>query len=58
MHRQAKALLQRWLGDVIDLKDLQSVSEDSTLRVVVSYVVRRTNEPKTLDITRTTTSPL
>ena len=53
---QAKASLQRWLGDVIDLKELEAISEDSTLRVLVSYVVRQTNESKTLDITRTTSS--
>ena len=37
-----QAALQRWLGDVIDLQSLEVTSEDSTLRVVVQYAVRRT----------------
>src|ERR1700745_576813 len=37
-----KAALQRWLGDLIDLQSLEVTSEDSTLRVVVQYAVRRT----------------
>jgi phage baseplate assembly protein W len=42
-----QAALQRWLGDVIDLQSLEVTSEDSTLRVTVQYVVRRTGEPRT-----------
>jgi phage baseplate assembly protein W len=34
--------LQRWLGDLIDLQGLEVTSEDSTVKVVVSYVVRKT----------------
>lgn len=45
--------LQRWLGDVIDVLSLEVVSEDSRLRVVVQYVVRRTNENQTASFTRT-----
>jgi phage baseplate assembly protein W len=37
-----QAALQRWLSDVIDLQALEVTSEDSTLRVTVQYVVRRT----------------
>jgi hypothetical protein len=50
---QAKALLQRWLGDVIDLKELQYTALDSTLNILVSYVVRKTDQPQTLNITQT-----
>lgn len=35
-----QAALQRWLGDVIDVGSLQVSSDDSTLRVEVSYTVR------------------
>ena len=39
-----QAGLQRWLGDVIDVRAVEATSQDSTLRVVVTYVVRRTQE--------------
>lgn len=39
-----QAALQRWLGDVIEVSGVEAVSADSTLRVTVSYVVRRTAE--------------
>jgi phage baseplate assembly protein W len=37
-----QAALQRWLGDLIDVEDLEVRSEDAVLRVVVRYVVKRT----------------
>jgi phage baseplate assembly protein W len=42
-----QAALQRWLSDVIDLQSLEVTSEDSTLRVVVQYVVRRSGVART-----------
>jgi len=36
--------LQQWLGEVIQLEDVAVASQDATLRVVVRYVVRRTQE--------------
>lgn len=42
-----RASLQRWLGDVIDVQALEVTSEDSTLSIVVQYVVRRTGETRT-----------
>lgn len=48
-----QAGLQRWLGDLIEVRDLQVVSEDSTLRVGIQYMVRRTNEARTAQFTRT-----
>lgn len=36
--------LHQWLGDLIEVHDLQVVSEDSTLRVEIRYLVRRTGE--------------
>lgn len=42
-----QAALQRYLGDLIDLQQLQVSAEDSTLSVVVQYVVRRTQQGST-----------
>jgi len=39
-----QAALQRYLGDVIDLQQLQVTAEDATLTVVVKYIVRRTQK--------------
>lgn len=39
-----KAALQRYLGDVIALQNLEATAEGPALRVVVQYVVRRTGE--------------
>jgi uncharacterized protein len=36
-----QASVQRWLGDLIDLEDLEVQSEDAVLRVAVAYVVKR-----------------
>ena len=52
-----KAALQRWLGDLIDLKALDVVAADSSLTVSVSYVIRQTNTPQALAITRTVPTP-
>lgn len=42
-----RAGLQRWLGDVIEVRRLQVTAENSSIRVIVNYVVRRTNEEET-----------
>ena len=47
-----QAALQRYLGDLIDLKSLEVSAQDSTLTVVVQYVVRRTQESRTQTFTR------
>ncbi|MCK4787494.1 MAG: GPW/gp25 family protein [Desulfobacteraceae bacterium] len=39
-----QAGLQQWLGDIIDVQNLEVTSEESTLRVAVQYQVRRTQE--------------
>jgi phage baseplate assembly protein W len=41
-----QAGLQRWLGDLIEVQKLEVASEDSTLRVLLQYVVRRTGEQR------------
>jgi phage baseplate assembly protein W len=48
-----QAAIQRWLGDLIELKNLEVKAEDSTLSLTLSYLVRRTNEIKTSEISRT-----
>jgi phage baseplate assembly protein W len=45
VQRMAQAGLQQYLGDLIDVQ-LLVVAVDSTLRVDVRYVVRRTGEPR------------
>ncbi len=49
-----QAGLQRWLGDVITAQKVEVTSEDSTLRVLVQYVVKRTNQAQTASFTQTT----
>ena len=39
-----QAALQRYLGDLIALQQLQVTAQDSTLSVVVVYVVRQTQQ--------------
>jgi uncharacterized protein len=42
-----QADLQRWLGDLIELRSLDVRSVDSTLSIAVQYVVRASNEQET-----------
>jgi phage baseplate assembly protein W len=42
-----QAALQRWLGDVIEVRQLVVTSHDASLRVELQYVVRRTGEGRT-----------
>jgi hypothetical protein len=46
------AALQRWLGDVIDVRNLTVTAEDATLRIVVEYVIRGTGEARTTELAR------
>lgn len=48
-----QAAIQRWLGDLIELQALEVRAEDSKLSLTLKYVVRRTNEFRTAEITRT-----
>src|ERR1700676_3331889 len=48
----AQAALQRYLGDVIDLQSLEVTSQDSTLNVVVKYVVKLTGDSHTENFVR------
>jgi len=44
--------LQQWLGDVIDVQAVNVEAIDSTLRVLVQYVIRRTQQPQTAQFTQ------
>jgi phage baseplate assembly protein W len=39
--------LQRWLGDVIEVRKLEVTSIEATLSVLIQYVVRSTGEQRT-----------
>jgi hypothetical protein len=47
-----QAGLQRWLSDVILVQKVEVTSEDSTLRALVQYVVKRTNQTQTATIVK------
>jgi len=49
-----QAALQKYLGDLIDLRSLDVTAQDSTLNVVVKYVVRQTQESRTETFARRT----
>jgi hypothetical protein len=44
LQHTVSAGLQRWLGDVIEVRELQVTSRDAALRVELQYAVRRTGE--------------
>ncbi len=45
--------LQQWLGHLIQLEDVSVENEEATLRVEVRYTVRRTQERRIEQFTRT-----
>lgn len=47
-----QAALQRWLGDVIVVNDLQVQAFDSTLSVDIQYTLRRTNAAQSASFQR------
>jgi phage baseplate assembly protein W len=47
-----QAALQRWLGDLIEVRALDVTSADSTLSVDLKYLVRSTNQEQTAQFTR------
>lgn len=49
-----QAGLQQWLGDLIEIQSLQVSSEDSLLRIDLSYRVRRTGQITAATFTRST----
>jgi len=51
-----QAGLQQWLGDLIEVQQLEVTSEDAQLRIALQYVVRRTQQTRTATFTRSTTA--
>jgi len=49
-----QAAIQRYLGDVIQLQQLQVTVQDATLNVTVNYVVRGTGQPQAQTFVRST----
>ncbi|MFZ1220571.1 MAG: GPW/gp25 family protein [Chthoniobacterales bacterium] len=48
----AQGALQRWLGDVIEIGELDVQAVDSTLQLDLKYIIRRTKEQQTATFTR------
>jgi uncharacterized protein len=46
------AAVQRWLGDLIEVQDLTVQALDSSLRIDMTYVVRRTHAQQAVTFTR------
>jgi len=44
--------LQQWLGDLIEVNEVDVHNEDSTLRITVQYIIRRTQQQQTAQFTR------
>jgi phage baseplate assembly protein W len=51
----AQAALQQWLGDVIDVAEVEATAQDSTLRVSVAYRLKSTGEGRVETFERATT---
>ena len=47
-----QAALQRWLSDVIEVRDLQVSSQDATLTVSLTYLVRSSGSVQSATFTR------
>ena len=47
-----QAALQRYLGDLIDLQQLEVTAQEATLNVTVKYVVRQTQQGRTENFVR------
>lgn len=47
-----QSALQRWLGDLIEVQAVSVTADDAVIRVVVEYVVRRTQERQIVPFAR------
>lgn len=45
-----QAAIQQWLGDVVDVRALEVLAEDSTLRIDLQYVLRRSGDVQSATI--------
>jgi uncharacterized protein len=41
-----QAALQNWLGDLIEVQDLDVTANDAQLQIILNYIVRRTGEQR------------
>jgi Bacteriophage baseplate protein W len=48
-----QAAIQRWLGDIVELRNVNVEAIDSTLSITVVYVIRQINQQQTATFTRT-----
>lgn len=48
--------LQRWLGDLIEVRQLEVTSRDSTLTIDVTYALRRTGQVASASFARESTN--
>jgi phage baseplate assembly protein W len=47
-----KAAILHWLGDLVEVQELEVTSDDATLSVDLQYVVKRTGATRTAQLTR------
>lgn len=47
-----QAALQRWLGDLIEVREIEAQAVDSSLTLNLKYAIRSTNEEQTATFTR------
>jgi uncharacterized protein len=47
-----RGALQQWLGDLIEVRDVDVQADDGTLLVQVGYIVRQTQQPQVAQFTR------
>ncbi len=47
-----RAALDRWLGDLIEVRDLEVTSQDATLRLILQYTVRQSGEVRSAEFER------
>jgi phage baseplate assembly protein W len=47
--------LQQWLGELIQVQDVQVISEDASVDVSVRYILRRTQEARVASFVRSRT---
>jgi len=52
MRLSVQASLQEWLGDLIEVANVDVDNDDATLRLTVRYVLRRTGESRTVTLVR------
>ena len=47
-----QAGLQQWLGDLIEVQDLKVNSEEATLSIDITYIIRQTGQQDSFTLTR------